>query len=240
VPPETYSAPPDLYVFVEEGWPLIAAITDDYEIAYKGIRRTKIQPIVKFGRVTVPRAFQMTVMPKDSSLSKEPQPGVWAVTLMYEALTPEDGSGIVLTGVISSPIEVDDALAELRARRPLDWWKRLALMQIAYDAFDHLLERQYPPLDEEELEERTAFLANNLRAAIEAPLAKRYNRITQSHLAEVARIYRAAVEAGKPPTQTVAEQLQASHSTAARWVGQARKAGELGPARAAGGRGGER
>ncbi len=236
MPSEAYIAPPDLNVYVQEGWPLIAAVTYDYEAAYKGARR-EFQPIVKFGRVTVPRAFEMTVMPKGPNMSEDPE---WAVTLMYEVLTPEDGSGVVLTGVISSPIEVDSALDELRARRPLDWWKRLALMRIAYDAFDHILEQTEPPLAEEELEARTAFLANNIRAALETPLAKRRNRITQSHLAEVARIYRAAVEVGTPPTRAVEEKMHVSHSTAARWVGQARKAGELGAARAAGGRGGER
>jgi hypothetical protein len=240
VSPETYDVPADLHVFVMEGWPTVAAIGDEHDTDYK-IHRTDFQPTVTFGRVVVPRAFEMMVMPKTMSVSKEPQAGDWAASLMYEAA--EDGSGVTLTAVISSPIEIDEALAELRARHPLTWWKRLALTRIAFDAFDHILEQYDPPLAEEELEARTAFLANNVRAALQAPLVKRRNRITPSHLTEVVRIYRDAVEAGKPPTQTVSEKMHVSHSAASKYVRKAREEGLLAKttrgkaSREAGGRG---
>jgi hypothetical protein len=197
-------------VSVLEGWSIIAAIRGDESPQY-----------VRFGRVLVPRAFEMIVTPKRTAMSKESQP--WAVSLMYEA--EEDGSDIMLTGLISSLIEVDKALAELR--RPLTWWKRYALTRIAYDAFDHILLQYEPPFAEEELAARRTFLANNVRAALSAPLAKRRNRITKDHLAEVAQIYKKAVDAGEHPTQAVAKAMKVSHSAASKYVGKARQEGLL-------------
>lgn len=65
----------------------------------------------------------------------------------------------------------------------------------------------------------------------------RRRRIKAEFLEEVAQVYRNAVIANDPPTATVAESFGVSHSTAARWVMTARKAGALGPA--SGTRGGE-
>lgn len=62
------------------------------------------------------------------------------------------------------------------------------------------------------------------------PIVRR-NRVTREHLAAVAAVYRKAQDAGEPPTLAVAQAFQASHSTATRWVGQARKAKLLGAAR---------
>jgi hypothetical protein len=54
--------------------------------------------------------------------------------------------------------------------------------------------------------------------------------ITDKQLTQVADLYRAAIEHGDPPTQTVAEQMRIPRSTAARWVTKARERGHLGPA----------
>ncbi|MGW2365122.1 hypothetical protein ACWCZ5_06005 [Streptomyces sp. NPDC001667] len=55
--------------------------------------------------------------------------------------------------------------------------------------------------------------------------------LTAEHLATVAEVYSAAHEQGRPPTMTVADHFEVSHSTAAKWVGAARKQGALGPVR---------
>lgn len=55
--------------------------------------------------------------------------------------------------------------------------------------------------------------------------------VTPALLREVASTYREALGQGEPPTAAVAQHFSVSHSTAARYVGQARKAGELGHAR---------
>lgn len=59
---------------------------------------------------------------------------------------------------------------------------------------------------------------------------QRRRRMTRKLLREVAEVYRQALVEGEAPTVAVREHFQVSHSTAARWVGQARKVGELGPA----------
>ncbi|MEU1497032.1 hypothetical protein [Streptomyces sp. NPDC005732] len=56
----------------------------------------------------------------------------------------------------------------------------------------------------------------------EAGVQKR-RRITVDHLSEVARIYREAQWRDDPPTRAVQEYFGVSHSTAAKWVGAARK-----------------
>lgn len=66
--------------------------------------------------------------------------------------------------------------------------------------------------------------------AFSAARPQRRRLVTRELLADVAKVYRAAHEAGRPPTVAVAEHFQTSHSTATRWVTQARKARELGPA----------
>ncbi|GHF25330.1 hypothetical protein ACWD4B_09905 [Streptomyces sp. NPDC002536] len=55
--------------------------------------------------------------------------------------------------------------------------------------------------------------------------------LTPEHLATVAEVYRTAHEQGQPPTKTVADHFDISHSTAAKWVGAARKQGLLGQVR---------
>jgi Family of unknown function (DUF6214) len=66
---------------------------------------------------------------------------------------------------------------------------------------------------------------------------RRGSPFTEENLRQVADLYRAALERGDPPTQTVADELNVPRSTAARWVGKARDRNLLGPALR--GRGGE-
>ncbi len=70
-----------------------------------------------------------------------------------------------------------------------------------------------------------------------ARLPRQGSPLTDENLHQVAELYRAAVEHGDPPTQTVADAMHAARSTAARWVAAARERGFLGPA--VRGRGGE-
>jgi hypothetical protein len=58
---------------------------------------------------------------------------------------------------------------------------------------------------------------------------RRGSPISQEHLAEVAKRYREAAEKGDHPTQAVAREMNVARSTAARWVGLARRHGLLGP-----------
>jgi len=57
-------------------------------------------------------------------------------------------------------------------------------------------------------------------------VGKRY-RLTRAHLEDVAAVYREALENGAGPTRAVANHFDVSHSTAAKWVGKARRHGAL-------------
>lgn len=57
---------------------------------------------------------------------------------------------------------------------------------------------------------------------------RRRHIVTPEFLEEVAVVYRRSLSAGEPPTVAVEKRWGSSHSTAARWVGMARKAGKLG------------
>ncbi|MDQ0792048.1 hypothetical protein [Streptomyces sp. B1I3] len=54
------------------------------------------------------------------------------------------------------------------------------------------------------------------------PAGKRY-RITDEHLRDVVAVYGGAREKGEPPTRAVAAHFDVAHSTAAKWLGHARK-----------------
>jgi hypothetical protein len=80
---------------------------------------------------------------------------------------------------------------------------------------------------------RTMWDTTGLKVPGKLPVRKpppRRNSVTREHLEQVATVYRKAEAVGLPPTKAVSEQLGASHSTAARWVGMARQKGLLGPA----------
>lgn len=56
---------------------------------------------------------------------------------------------------------------------------------------------------------------------------QRRRKITPAHLEEVAKIYRQAQYQDEPPTRAVQQHFGVSHSTAAKWVGAARRNGLL-------------
>lgn len=76
-----------------------------------------------------------------------------------------------------------------------------------------------------------------IRTAASTPTRRARNRVTDALLAEVVKVYRDAWDSGGPPTKAVAEYFDRPHSTAARWVGEARRRGMLAPSD--GSRGGE-
>ncbi|MET9411308.1 hypothetical protein ABZX90_37025 [Streptomyces sp. NPDC002935] len=58
---------------------------------------------------------------------------------------------------------------------------------------------------------------------------QRRRKITPEHLEEVAKIYNHAQSEDEPPTRAVQNHFGVSHSTAAKWVGSARRIGLLPP-----------
>lgn len=58
------------------------------------------------------------------------------------------------------------------------------------------------------------------------PFGRRY-RLTREHLQSVVAVYREALGQGHGPTRAVADHFGIPHTTAAKWVGRARKHGLL-------------
>jgi hypothetical protein len=196
------------------GWPLMNdLLTSNYP-----------QPRVSIGNVTVPVIFYLQAVP-DAKVAGE----VVLIQLGYFAQNEE----IRLTDVLATGVEVPQALDILRKERPMEWWKQYAFMHLVFDVADETLTSGEAPRDDV----WETSMAQTLRDAFHTPISRSRKRLTDSHLAKVAEAYRAAWKAGTPPTKAVAQSFTVSHSTAARWVGAARKAGHLGPADSS--RGGE-
>jgi hypothetical protein len=177
---------------------------------------------VTLGKLQVPERFRLLVRETDRSDAHE----VSAIVAYFEVRD----AAIELRQVFADPDEVPEALDYLRGQRAIEEWKRMALMMLAADATAFEL-RARGATDPEAV-------GAAIRRAHGTPLARRRNRITGAHLQQVAETYREAWQTGEPPTQAVALHYGVSHSTAARWIGQARNHGHLGPP-APGGRGGE-
>lgn len=170
-------------------------------------------------------------LPKDFTLRVRPVADPWRLWLSYGV---RDGE-VHLIQATSSRRDLGRCLDDLRAAWPLKNWTRHAVVEIVNQALhvqeqDELLATYKPGMDWHQHEEWTYIRRGPLRlAAIQEvdniPIGHRRNRVTDEHLRRVAQIYTAAFEAGGNPTQAVQEHFSpgTSYSTAARWVGMARK-----------------
>lgn len=165
---------------------------------------------------------------------------------------------VKMSAVLSSHSDAPTGIDLLRAAMPIESWKRLAVVQMTTwlattdpdalprkplhhaasealgDDWVQLL-RAWRDVSPDEATPREA-----IKAALATPVERvkrRRNRITREHLEAVAEIYRTANAAGAAPTRAVQDAFLTTHSTAAKWVSQARKEGILGAA--PGSRGGE-
>jgi hypothetical protein len=182
----------------------------------------------KLGELVVPELFELEVTEHDQGNPDNPP---LVINLLFAVVDER----VELCGLIAPPLEVLDALDHLRDQRSLDGWKRLALVSLAEGQAQDALRASGRPGDKEE---RFDFIVEAMDRANRTPMARRRNRVTAEHLVEVARVYREAWEVGEHPTIAVQNHFEVSHSTAARWVGKARRAGHLGRP-AEGARGGE-
>ena len=181
------------------------------------------------GNVTLPKRFYVGVRPDEGPAG----PGV-TMCLCYTATAKE----ILLAQVIATGVEVPAALDILRKARSMEWWKRFAFMRMVFEsADDRLVYGADWATNQSRGDVWEASMMQTLKEAFSIPISRRRNRLTAEHLANVAAVYRQAWKDGSPPTKAVAVDFSVSHSTAARWVGAARKAGHLGSADSS--RGGE-
>jgi hypothetical protein len=181
----------------------------------------------RLGEIWVPELFELEFVEHDP---KDPDNPQLVINLLFEVVD----ESVRLREVIADPIEVPEALDHLRQRRSINEWKKVALMALVSNLTEKALEASGRPHDEE----RAAIVGEAIRRAHRTPIARRRDRITSEHLANVASVYREAWKAGEHPTKAVESHFEVSHSTAARWVGQARRRDHLGRP-AEGSRGGE-
>lgn len=172
--------------------------------------------------------------------------GEWKAVLTFAA--DPDAGEVVLKCVQSSHKDVDEVIDHLRKHRPITWWKRRAVVEWVLN--DASLSFEVPSLDlawEDHTEAQRAAITQGLiraesaiMSAASVPVTRRRDRVTLKLLQEVAAVYKEAWAGGHNPTVAVGKHFHKSHSTAARWVGLARKHDgvDLGPAD--GSRGGER
>lgn len=205
--------PADVLATAQPGWPHFPGVTETP---------------TKHGKVWIPNAFQLNVIDK----ATEKIHG----TLMYAV---EDGD-VGLRVVISSPFEVPEMLDWLRERRPLRWWKRWAIVDLALDTAERshaadlanawlMTEGDGESSTRAYLDRRGELLAPVHAAAMAAPIDRRRNRVTDDDLRRLASVYSTAKELGHPPTIAVQEAFNLSRSGAGRWIRMARDAGHLPP-----------
>ncbi|MFF7200482.1 hypothetical protein [Streptomyces sp. NPDC008141] len=174
----------------------------------------------RVGNVLLPPAFYLILTSRElGDLDSEHPPGF---VLTFVA---SDGE-LTVKSVGATNLDLAESMGLLIEAFPPKYWKSTAtIMMIGFLAEDGD-DRGAPDIvvkTEDGL--KTMAQAKQYRPT-RAPGSKRY-KITEQHLKEVVRIYSESVELGEPPTKAVAEAFEVAHSTAAKWVGAARRSGLL-------------
>lgn len=224
--PETPTLPDGWTLNILAGWPM-----DQF---------AHWPPLERAGNVLLPAAFTGIAHPDDGS------------DVLFLCFKVQEGE-VMLTTVMSSQSDVHTALDRLRRAAPMDTWRRLCIVGMARflasaDPEEMAAEDVKVGMGGMRSEWEKAARAwqsqlqgwgqqNAERAETEPVHRRKRNRITREHLEKVAEIYRQADADGAPPTRAVQDAFATTHSTAAKWVSQARKEGILGPP--PGSRGGE-
>jgi hypothetical protein len=194
------------------GWPTVAAMSQS----------TAQPPIVRYRNISMPASFEITISPAEPSDGAD-----WAAVLLF--LVDEGLERIDLRGALSVNVDTDQALDRAKAVRSISSWTQWALVRFALDVYE---DQSETPATGQLQETWSQF------ASIAGYRSKRgRDRITNETLARVAQVYREAWAQGENPTAAVATAFDKARSTAATYVGLARKKGYLGPADSS--RGGE-
>jgi hypothetical protein len=197
-------------VSLEAGWP---TISDIFRLGTKSA-------IVRYRNISLPQAFQITIAPEPH----HGEPVEWVAVLLFSV--DSDTDRIDLKGVFASGIDADQAVNRVMKVRPAPMWTQWALLRFALDDLPADLSADQVREAWAQLEDIGSYRTKRGR-----------DRITDQTLERVAEVYRAAWKAGANPTEAVATEFNKARSTAARYVGLARRKGKLGPSD--GSRGGE-
>lgn len=213
--------PPGWRFSAYPGWSL-----DDSE------ERHFLPELVQIGHVLLPEFFYLAAgTPGMWPTEENPQPGNddFIVFLHFQARFGE----LRLREIRGAGEDLISALDAFRKAVPAKLWRPIAIREIT--AFLALIDENsgwpsdtWTPVGTDEWVKTIG--EHRARALHPAFRPKRRNRITDEHLQAVATEYLAADNLGLPPTKAVAAQFQTSHSTAAKWVGAARRKNMIPPA----------
>lgn len=195
------------------GWRVVAVPTDWDPSDERMAIRT-----VQAGYVTLPCEYFMVIQTSDMVAEDVPT----AVTVTFRA-TEEGAHVAMISGVGSNWFSYFD---EVVATFPSSEWGKCAEGLIV----------NFLRLPEARAAAGEAIRALPRRdldnATTDRPLdagIQRRRKLTPEHLKEVAQIYSTAQAHDEPPTRSVQHHFGVSHSTAAKWVGAARRATLLPP-----------
>jgi hypothetical protein len=178
-------------------------------------RRT--EPNLKqVGYVLLPELFHLIIAPDDPAGEDGP-----AVIVTY---CVDDGK--VFTSGISGSADVAELITRIGEVFPIDQWKSYAVSLMLKFLTSEEERAKTPPMPTRPPLRASELHQSKNQGAGTRHVGKRH-RITDGHLEEVSKVYRAADLVGKPPTRAVAEHFGVAHSTAAKWVGTARRNGKL-------------
>lgn len=165
------------------------------------------------------------------------RPDVAYSVTVFVRVDPELGplaEGVQVNSAPGSGLTYRDAAALLKGQPVDELLHNVLLMSAKVTTWQGGLDRLGKPTGRDLTDEEQAILGAVVEQqftkidAVQPPVRRR--SVTKQLLAEVAEVYRESAAAGRPPTQAVAAHFTATHSSAARWVREARRAGVLGPA----------
>lgn len=194
-------------------WPL-EVLDDDQDFPELDLRRV--------GNVLLPHEFFLVLHAPDMGDDGVVTRGL---IVTFEVVDGE----IRLVTIHGSGLDVAQWLDYLADHFPVSAWKSYAKSKMAWVLAQDEVRARVPSLSlatSESAQVRTRS-APAQAASGGGARGRTRHRITDTHLKEVSRIYSDAVSAGDPPTRAVADAFEVAHSTAAKWVGAARRNGLL-------------
>jgi hypothetical protein len=218
---------------------------------------TELPRLLRVGSVLLPEFFHLVIAPEDAWRTYRDGsegPEGWRAPVLFLNFQVYEGE-LEMTEARSAYQDIGTVMDKVRRVIKPDKWKLLGIHYMTQYLVQFMDEGGRPESDHMRnasdwpVSSETDPYGNRPKAAIEwldqlqshaaesyasargtpNPRRKR-QRITDDFLQKVARVYTVAERAGLPPTREVATQFKAPHSTAAKWVGSARRKKMLPPA----------
>jgi hypothetical protein len=215
----------------------------------------ELPQLVQVGRVLLPEFFHLVIGAESMWNDRLWKSGDVALFINFQVFNFGYGEELEIVGAKTSYDDLSDTFEKVRKIIPSRKWKPLGVHYMTRYLARFMEEGERPTDDPspygvgssdtyygqpprnamnwiEKLEDRAS---EAYAAARDQPNPRRKrNRITDDFLKEVAHVYLVAERMGMPPTRDVASHFKAPHSTAAKWVGTARRKGFLPPVTAGG------